>query len=90
MTYRVVDEFKKRKIDEMRRIQAARNAGVTLRHADGRQMQVSPKTINHAIDLLSTILGAATRDEDLQVQVNPGGRSSPARQNPEEVRARLP
>jgi integrase len=71
ITYRVVDEFKKRKIDEMRRIQAARNAGVTLRHADGRQMQLSPKTINHAIDLLSTILGAATRDEDLQVQVNP-------------------
>ena len=55
----------------MRRVRAARNVGVTLRHADGRQMQLSPKTINHAIDLLSTILGAAIRDEDLQVQVNP-------------------
>jgi integrase len=71
ITYRVVDEFKKRKIDEMRRIQAATSAGVTLRHADGRQMRLSPKTINHAIDLLSTILGAAIRDEDLEVQVNP-------------------
>ncbi|MBX5443243.1 MAG: site-specific integrase [Solirubrobacteraceae bacterium] len=71
ITYRVVDEFKKRKIDEMRRIQAAARAGVTLRHADGRPMALSPKTINHAIDLLSAILGAATRDEELDVQVNP-------------------
>jgi hypothetical protein len=31
ITYRVVDEFKRRKIDEMRRIQAAKKAGVTLR-----------------------------------------------------------
>jgi integrase len=71
ITYRLVDEFKKRKIDEMRRIQAAASAGVTLRHADGRPMGLSPKTINHAIDLLSTILGAATREEDLDIQVNP-------------------
>lgn len=71
ITYRLVDEFKMRKIDEMRRIQAATSAGVTLRHADGRSMRLSPRTINHAIDLLSTILGAAIRDEDLDVQVNP-------------------
>jgi integrase len=70
ITYRVVEEFKKRKIDEMRRIQAANDAGVTLRHADGRPMALSPKTINHAIDLLSAILNAAARDEDLDVQIN--------------------
>jgi integrase len=70
ITYRVVDEFKKRKIDEMRRIQAAKSASITLRHADGRPMALSPKTINHAIDLLSAVLNAATRDEDLDVQVN--------------------
>jgi hypothetical protein len=71
ITYRVVDEFKKQKIDDMRRIEAAASAGVTLRHADGRPMSLSPKTINHAINLLSTILGAAIRDEELDVQVNP-------------------
>lgn len=69
ITYRVVEEFKKRKVDEMRRIQAASKAGVTLRHANGRRMRLSPKTINHAIDLLSAILGAATRDEELDVTV---------------------
>jgi Phage integrase, N-terminal SAM-like domain len=71
ITYRVVDEFKKRKIDEMRRIQSASKAGVTLRHANGRPMRLSPKTINHAIDLLSAILGAATRYEEIEVSVNP-------------------
>jgi integrase len=71
LTYRVVDEYKRRKVDEMRRIQAASAAGVTLRHADGRRMQLSPKTINHAIDLLSTILGAAVRDEDIELKLNP-------------------
>ena len=71
ITYRVVDEFKKRKIDEMRRFQSASKAGVTLRHANGRPMRLSPKTINHAIDLLSAILGAATRDAELEVTVNP-------------------
>jgi integrase len=71
ITYRVVDEFKKRKIDDMRRIQAAASVGVTLRHAGGRAVRLSPKTINHAIDLLSTILGVAIRDEELDVQVNP-------------------
>jgi integrase len=45
--------------------------GVTLRHADGRRMQLSPKTINHAIVLLSAILGAAVRDDDLDPNVNP-------------------
>jgi integrase len=71
LTYRVVDEFKKRKVDEMRRIQAATKAGVTLRHANGRPMKLSPKTINHAIDLLSAILGAAARDDELDIKVNP-------------------
>lgn len=71
ITYRVVDEFKKRKIDDMRRTQAAASAGIKLRHADGRAMSLSPKTINHAINLLSTILGAAIRDEELDVKVNP-------------------
>ena len=71
VTYRAVEEFKKRKVDEMRRIQAAMNAGVTLRHADGRPMKLSPKTINHAIDLLSAVLGAAARDEELDTKVNP-------------------
>jgi integrase len=71
MTYRLVDEFKKRKVDEMRRIQAAAKAGVTLRHANGRPMKLSPKTINHMIDLLSAILGAAARDEQLDIKVNP-------------------
>jgi len=67
LTYRVVDDFKKRKVDEMRRIQAATKAGVTLRHANGRPMKLSPKTINHVIDLLSAILGAATRDDELDI-----------------------
>jgi len=71
VTYRVVDEFKRRKIDEMRRIQAAKAAGVTLRHADGRPMQLGARTINHAIALLSTILSAAVRDEDLELKANP-------------------
>jgi integrase len=71
ISYRVVDEYKRRKIDEMRRIQAASAAGVTLRHADGRRTQLGPKTINHAIDLLSTILGAAVRDEEIELKVNP-------------------
>ena len=71
LTYRVVDEFKKRKVDEMRRIQAAGKAGVTLRHANGRPMKLSPKTINHAIDLLSAILGAAARDDELDIKLNP-------------------
>jgi len=30
-----------------------------------------PKTISHAIDSLSTILGAAVRDEDLELKANP-------------------
>jgi hypothetical protein len=34
-------------------------------------MKLSAKTINHAIDLLSAILGAAARDEELDVKVNP-------------------
>jgi hypothetical protein len=34
-------------------------------------MKLSPKTINHAIDLLSAILGAAARDEALDIKVNP-------------------
>src|SRR5215217_7066195 len=71
MTYRLVDEFKKRKVDEMRRIQAAARAGVTLRHANGRPMKLSPKTINHMIDLLSAILGAAARDDELDIRLNP-------------------
>jgi hypothetical protein len=71
MTYRLVDEFKRRKVDEMRRIEAAAKAGVTLRHANGRPMKLSPKTINHMIDLLSAILGAAARDEQLDIKVNP-------------------
>lgn len=71
LTYRVVDEFKKRKVDEMRRIQAAAKADVTLRHANGRPMKLSPKTINHTIDLLSAILGAAARDDELDIKVNP-------------------
>jgi integrase len=71
LTYRVVEDFKRRKVDEMRRIQAAAKAGLTLRHANGRPMKLSPKTINHAIDLLSAILGAAARDEELDIKVNP-------------------
>jgi integrase len=71
VTYRVVDEFKRRKVDEMRRIQAAAKAGVTLRHADGRPMKLSAKTINHAIDLLSAILGTAARDDELDIKLNP-------------------
>jgi hypothetical protein len=54
LTYRLVHGFKKRKVDEMRRIQAAAKASITLRHANGRPMKLSPKTINHAIDLLSS------------------------------------
>jgi integrase len=71
LTYRLADEFKKRKVDEMRRIQTAAKAGITLRQANGRPMKLSPKTINHAIDLLSGILGAAARDEELDIKVNP-------------------
>jgi integrase len=67
---RVIDEYRRRKIEETRRIQTAAAAGVTLRHADGRRMQLSPKTINHAIDLLSAILGAAVRDDELDLNVN--------------------
>jgi integrase len=71
LTYRVVDEFKRRKVDEMRRVQAAAKAGITLRHASGRPLKLSPKTINHTIDLLSAILGAAARDDELHVKLNP-------------------
>lgn len=52
-------------------VESGAEAGITLRHASGRPMKLSPKTINHAIDLLSAILGAAARDEELDINVNP-------------------
>lgn len=55
----------------MRRIRVASKAGITLRHADARPMKLSPKTINHATGLLSAILGAAARDDELDIKVNP-------------------
>jgi hypothetical protein len=65
----LVDGLKKRKVDEMRRIQAAAKAGVTLRHANGGPMKLSPKAINHMIDLLlhaqAAVVAGLPRPRDL-------------------------
>jgi hypothetical protein len=71
ITWSAIDRYKKERLRLVRRIEASTARGRVLRGSDNRPVRLSPRTINHSINLLSLILDEAVRRPGVALGANP-------------------